>query len=162
MRVRLAAGGLRAGFAAGPCHLRHPVASARAPPRCHLLGGARCRTKLAGCRDYTSQALRLFFVQEAVAVVFGRQEVLFYRPHGDPAHQVPRRTCLVVGPGGAKPAETAAVDHCPGRLVVYVEVAGGVACKPVIALTIIPADRGRTPPSDAYGEVRSTWTKASS
>src|SRR4051794_17775749 len=65
--------------------------------------------------------------EERVAVVAGRDERLLDRPRADPADQVPHRARLVVRPGSTAAAERLLADDGAGRLVVHVEVAGGVA-----------------------------------
>src|SRR5919204_6094648 len=64
---------------------------------------------------------------ERIAVVRRRDEGLLDRARADPADQVPHRAGLVVRAGRARPAERLLADDCPRRLVVDVEVAGGVA-----------------------------------
>src|SRR6185437_1454569 len=65
--------------------------------------------------------------EEWVAVVARRYERLLDRARADPADQVPHRAGLVVRARGARAAERLLAHHGPGRLVVDVEVAGGVA-----------------------------------
>src|SRR5919201_557544 len=63
---------------------------------------------------------------EGIAVVGRRDERLLDRARADPANQVPHRARLVVRPRCARAAERLLPDDRPGRLVVHVEVAGGV------------------------------------
>ena len=63
---------------------------------------------------------------ERVAVVARRTEVLLHGPGADPAHQIQLRAGLVVGARGPRAAERLLTDHRAGRLVVDVEVAGGI------------------------------------
>ena len=64
---------------------------------------------------------------ERIAVVGRRHERLLDRARADPAQQVQLRAGLVVGARPAGAAERLLADDRAGRLVVDVEVAGGVA-----------------------------------
>src|SRR5690349_10878697 len=69
----------------------------------------------------------LLLAHERVAVVLRRHEGLLDRPRAHPPDQVPHRAGLIVRPRRARSAERLLADDGPGRLVVHVEVAGGVA-----------------------------------
>src|SRR5918996_3502864 len=64
--------------------------------------------------------------EERVAVVGRREERLLHRPQETPARGVPHRPRLVVRPARAGTAEGLLPDDGARRLVVHVEVAGGV------------------------------------
>src|SRR5262245_43692626 len=69
----------------------------------------------------------LLLRHEGIPVAGGRHERLLDAPHAGPPQQVHLRPRLVVGARGAAAAERLLTDHRAGRLVVDVEVAGGVA-----------------------------------
>src|SRR5438874_12174194 len=64
---------------------------------------------------------------ERVPGVTWRHEVLFDRPGAGPADQVEHAARLVIGAAGTPAAERLLTDDGSRRLVVLVEVAGGVA-----------------------------------
>src|SRR4051795_5610700 len=69
----------------------------------------------------------LLLGHERIPVVGRRHERLLDRAGARPPDQVPHGAGLVVGAGCAGAAEWLLPDHRAGRLVVHVEVAGGVA-----------------------------------
>src|SRR5215204_2403363 len=110
--------------------------------------GASANTPIAAT---TLRAIRLATVririEERVAVVARGEEGLLHRPGADPADQIPHRPRLVVRPRRARAAERLLPDDCARRLVVDVEVAGGVA-EPVGGLV----DRGAVLAEDGAGQ----------
>src|SRR5919204_3390086 len=66
-------------------------------------------------------------IHERIPVVPRRDERLLDRARADPADQVPHRPRLVVRARRARAAERLLADDRARRLVVHVEVAGGVA-----------------------------------
>jgi hypothetical protein len=93
--------------------VRVPGQAERSPARGNPKRGAGAR---AGVRRH-----------ERIAVVRRRDEGFLDRTGADPADQVPHRAGLVVRAGRAGPAERLLADDRAGRLVVHVEVPGGVA-----------------------------------
>src|SRR2546423_3127801 len=63
---------------------------------------------------------------ERIPRVAWRHEILFDRPRAGPADQVEQATGLVVGPARARATERLLPNDRSRRLVVLVEVAGGV------------------------------------
>src|SRR5581483_1573151 len=82
-----------------------------------------------------------------VAIVPRRDERLLQGPRRHPADQVPPRAGLVIRPGSARPAERLLADDRAGRLVVHVEVAGGV-----LELVLGELDRGAVAGEDGAGQ----------
>ena len=96
------------------------------------------------CRSRSGHRRPLLFAHERILVVARRHERLLDRPRADPAHQVQLRTGLVVRARRARAAERLLADDRAGRLVVDVEVAGGVAQR-ARSPAAPPRDRARTP-----------------
>src|SRR5689334_11842509 len=78
-------------------------------------------------RPLTAEAPGLLLAHERVAVVGRRHERLLDRARARPPDQVPHGAGLVVRPRRPRPAERLLADDRAGRLVVHVEVAGGVS-----------------------------------
>src|SRR5437763_7521854 len=100
---------------------------ARREAWCGLLATTAKKGALGGNMVSPELAGTVVGTHERIPVVGRRHERLLDGARADPPDQVPHRARLVVRTGGARAAERLLSDDRAGRLVVHVEVAGGVA-----------------------------------
>ena len=72
----------------------------------------------------------LLLPEIGIRIICRGNKILFDVLRRDPPQQIQKRSCLVVGSRSTSTAKRLLIYHSTGRLVVYVEVSGGV-CQPL-------------------------------